>query len=155
MADDKTTPTAPTNVVGNVLNTADGLEKRVERWGRLIDQRGIAVVALIAIYYSVILPMRDGHLQYLKDSTDAAKKTADGVGIIGESSNAIRGVVEKIADHDVTADKFAATHLELTKEIGVEVKAIGQDVGEIKAAVTPQRPKPSGSRPGVSTAAGS
>jgi hypothetical protein len=31
MADDKTTPTPP--MVDRVLQTADGLEKRVERWG--------------------------------------------------------------------------------------------------------------------------
>jgi hypothetical protein len=137
------------------LQTADGLEKRVERWGKFIDQRGIAVVALIAIYYSVLLPVRDGHLQYLHESIDAAKKTAEGVGVIGQSSTAIQNVVEKIADHDEAADKFAQSHFELTKEIGVEVKAIGQDVGEIKAAVTPQRPKASATRPGPGTAAGS
>jgi len=141
-------------MVDRVLQTADGLEKRVERWGKFIDKRGIAVVALIAIYYSVVLPMRDGHLKYLEDSTEAAKKTAAGVNIIGESSSAIKNVVEKIADHDQTADKFAQSHLELTKEIGVEVKAIGQDVGEIKSAVT-TRPKASGTRPGFGTAAGS
>jgi hypothetical protein len=80
-----------------------------------------------------------------EDSTDAAKKTAEGVGVIGQSSTAIKNVVEKIADHDEAADKFAQSHLELTKEIGVEVKAIGQDVGEIKSAVT-TRPKASGAR---------
>jgi hypothetical protein len=100
--------------------------------------------------------MRDGHLKYLRrlDRRGQENRRA-GVNVIGQSSTAIQNVVEKIADHDETADKFAQSHFELTKEIGVEVKAIGQDVGEIKAAVTPQRPKASATRPGPGTAAGS
>lgn len=155
MADETKKPEGE-STVATVLQAADRVAMSRAEWALAkIEKHGVPTVALVAVFIFFGLPIRDAHIDYLKKSTDNTITTAEAVKGIDKSTNAIQSAVETLKEQSGVAADIDAEHFELTRQIGANVEAIGHDVGEIKAAVSPQRPRATATRPGFGTAAGS
>lgn len=102
----------------------------------LIDRYGVALVFLCLfvwgawhvggrLYDDFLIPMRNGHMEYLKTSGEAQVETSKAV-------EAIKSVVEETRSDNDAIRAFGMEHFAITKETR-------DDVREIKAAVVPPK----------------
>jgi len=117
--------------------TADKLD-RIERYAKLGEKYGISLVLLVTMVVVFVIPMRDGHLEFLRATSTAVQvigksneKTAESISKLGDAVGAVKDLAEQQAVRNTTATALSQEHLTLTKETHGDVK-------EIKAVVVPK-----------------
>lgn len=163
----------PTPQGGTTINVANSMEKAAEglvslpirTTQQLLElgaKHGYATLLSIVLIVFFGLPIRDGHIAYLKEQTESGKKLAEngqqlaknGEQVVEavkagtETSKAIRGLVETLIDGSASSQTQSAENLELTQKTHGKVEEIGVDVKEIRAYVLPHaRPSGTSKRP--------
>ncbi len=140
MAEQQQTP-EPTAV-------SDAIDRKfsaIERLLNQIERHGFATVATCVLTWLFLIPMRDGHLEFLHSTTDsikalnetnqqtgdAIKQTGDALEKTAEAAEAIQTVIE-------SAGMIGAEHYKTSKDTKAIAETTAEDVKQIKAAVVPK-----------------
>jgi len=120
---------------------SDAIDRKFSAVERLLDQigkHGFATVAVSVLTVFFLIPMRDGHLKYLEDTSGAtktlsesSKQTAEAMEKTADAADAIKELVEHTG---ITSNE----HFKTSKDTKVIVEATADDVKAIKAAVVPK-----------------
>ena len=125
--------------------------RNVDFWANLIMKHGLATVGLIFVCWQFVLPMRDGHLEFLKTVSETTKNTGIAVDSIKastegikSSTEGIKASTEGIKSSTASLQKFAESatvfnqdHTAITKSTHDMVKETSADVKEIRALISP------------------
>lgn len=120
---------------------SDAIDRKFSAVERLLDQigkHGFATVAVTVLTVFFLIPMRDGHLRYLEETSGSMKTLSESSKQTGEAMEKTADAADAIKELVEHAGTTSTEHFATSKDTKSIVETTAEDVKQIKAAVVPK-----------------
>lgn len=127
---------------------SDAIDRKFSALERLlgqIERHGFATVATVVLTWLFIIPMRDGHLQFLQNTSKSIESIDETNRKTGAAIQQTGDALEKTADAAIAIQSAveltgltSAEHFKTSKDTKAIAETTAEDVKAIKDAVVPK-----------------